>query len=111
MKKVIHISNIGRITNERALISYITQPCPIIICDCQFCVKKKIKHARVQSFSPFSMVGTTRIAGYCASSTESFDHSLRKIQKINFQFGVVFLHEVIKKTEQKKLRHIGKLLK
>ena len=42
----------------------------------------------------------TRIAGYCASSTDFSDHSLKKIQK-KFQVGVVFyLHVAMKRSER-----------
>ena len=47
----------------------------------------------------------TRIAGYCASSTDCSDHSLKKNTKLFLQSGVVFfLHVVIKKSDQKKNR-------
>ena len=88
--------NVVWITTEKALIWYITQPCPMVICDSWVC-KKKLKHTRIQCFSLFSMIGTTRVAGYCASSAKCPDHGLQiffsfsciriSVSPNNFQFA------------------------
>ena len=48
---------------KRASVWYITQTYLMIICGCGFCVenKKNLKNTRIQSSSPFSMVGTKKL--------------------------------------------------
>ena len=64
-----------RITIKRALIWYITQSSPINNCGTWFCVKnnkKKLKHTRIQSSSPFSMAETRNWNALLAAKKKLF---------------------------------------